>query len=195
MSEISDKQLDRVISLLEGDNPITKKKACELLGIKYNTKRLDKLVEERKETKERISRNKKKKMGTELSDSEISYIISSYIEGDSLESISNSVYRSIPLLKKVLEDLCIPPRMKKEESKNITIPDNAVLKEASPGEIVFSIRYNQYADILEYYGEYPTGKAYKIWLRNSQMFAYECSHRLWKISEVLNKYNVTLLGI
>ena len=35
-----------VIAKLEAEKPITKKAACELLGIAYNTTRLDNLIQE-----------------------------------------------------------------------------------------------------------------------------------------------------
>ncbi len=40
--------LDKVIALLESDSPITKKEACEILNITYNTTRLKRIIEETK---------------------------------------------------------------------------------------------------------------------------------------------------
>ena len=57
---LDDATLSRVVSLLEQDKPITKKVACEMLNISYNTTRLNRIIQEYKDrlefTKRRIKR-------------------------------------------------------------------------------------------------------------------------------------------
>ena len=55
---LDDTTVGRVVSLLEQDSPITKKAACEILNISYNTTRLNRIIEE---YKERIEFNKKRR--------------------------------------------------------------------------------------------------------------------------------------
>jgi len=46
---LSEANIKKVIELLEAEKPITKKEACEVLNISYNTTRLSKIIEEFKE--------------------------------------------------------------------------------------------------------------------------------------------------
>ena len=47
---LTEANLQHVISLLRAEKPITKKEACSILNISYNTTRLNKLIEEHEET-------------------------------------------------------------------------------------------------------------------------------------------------
>jgi len=51
-----------VINLLESDKPITKKEACSLLRISYNTTRLGNIITGYKERQEIIKRLRAKKL-------------------------------------------------------------------------------------------------------------------------------------
>ena len=42
--KLDDTNIKRVIAALEGDLPVTKKDACEMLNISYNTTRLSKII-------------------------------------------------------------------------------------------------------------------------------------------------------
>jgi len=53
--KLDDANIQKVSDLLEADKPITKKEACEILNISYNTTRLKKIIEE---YKDRIARRK-----------------------------------------------------------------------------------------------------------------------------------------
>jgi len=47
--KLDDTNIKRVIAALTNENPITKKEACEMLNISYNTTRLSKIIEGFKE--------------------------------------------------------------------------------------------------------------------------------------------------
>lgn len=51
--KLEDENVLRVIKLLEDTNPITKKEACSLLNIAYNTTRLASIIDKYKERKTR----------------------------------------------------------------------------------------------------------------------------------------------
>ena len=85
---LTDSNIKNVISLLEAEKPITKKEACDILNISYNTTRLNKIIEEWKETQEYRAKRKAEKRGKPASDSEISNVIESYLEGDSISNLS-----------------------------------------------------------------------------------------------------------
>ena len=51
--------MPEVIAKLEAEKPITKKLACEMLGIAYNTTRLENLIQEYKDDLDRVKLRKK----------------------------------------------------------------------------------------------------------------------------------------
>ena len=50
--KLDDTNIKRVIAALEGETPITKKEACEMLNISYNTTRLSKIIANFREEQE-----------------------------------------------------------------------------------------------------------------------------------------------
>ena len=68
----------------ETGKPITKKLACEMLGIAYNTARLDKLITEHEEENERQKKKKEANRGKPATDYEISCCIESYLDKEPL---------------------------------------------------------------------------------------------------------------
>ena len=61
--KITDENLDRVIKLLEQNVPITKKEACNILNIAYNTVRLTSLIEKYKDKKAKEKEKRAQKRG------------------------------------------------------------------------------------------------------------------------------------
>ena len=61
----------KVIELLEAEKPITKKEACGILNITYNTTRLGNIIAEHKSDIERTAKMKAKLRGTPASESDI----------------------------------------------------------------------------------------------------------------------------
>ena len=62
--KLDDATIERVIGLLEGEKPITKKEACEALNIRYNTTRLKNIIEEYQEKAARRKKNFEKTKNT-----------------------------------------------------------------------------------------------------------------------------------
>lgn len=190
--EISDKILDEVIEALNGDKPPTKKWACEKLGIKYNTKRLQKLIEDRIAHKEAVSRMKKKLRGTAVSKEEAAGMIAAYLTGESLSAISKQTFRSLGFVKKVLEDNNVPIRAKKTNFFDPELlPCDIVRKELKPESIVFSARYNEVAKVrcLAKVDE-NHGPIYSLRLLNSNKMSYQPWYELGDLSELFEKYNL-----
>lgn len=100
-AEISDEQFKTAAAALEAG--ATKKAACEILGIPYNTTRLTSLLENFAKTKEVETRLRKAKRGTPVTDQEMVSILEMYFDEESLESISKRMHRSLPLIKFKLE--------------------------------------------------------------------------------------------
>ena len=56
---LTETNINHVMELLNSEKPITKKEACNILNISYNTTRLSKIIEEQLETVEFRERRKK----------------------------------------------------------------------------------------------------------------------------------------
>ena len=88
--EISETKIRQAIWMLKIDK--TKKSICEHLGIAYNTKRLDTIINEFREKQERIQELKEKARQKSLTHKEELDIISSYEEGESTSAIAEKLY-------------------------------------------------------------------------------------------------------
>ena len=100
---LDDATVSRVIQLLEQDKPVTKKAACEILNISYNTKRLDKIIEEYKDKIEYTKKRMKANKGRAFNEYEIKDMVISYLSGESITKIADSMYRSIHVVKNYLK--------------------------------------------------------------------------------------------
>jgi hypothetical protein len=161
----------RVIDLLEPKEgkPGTKKDACAILGIAYNTTRLTALIEKYKEGKAREATRKAALRGTPATKDEIIFAIAEYLEGATVDSISKSTYRSASFIKSILEKNNVPIRSSSHDYFNPQlIPDGAVRDRFTVGEVVYSARYDSMARVdKETYTE-QYGWIYRIWLMSEK---------------------------
>lgn len=150
---LEDANVKRVIDLLEGEQPITKKAACEILNISYNTKRLDSIITEYKERTERRKRNFAKNRGKPITDSEIARMVNYHLSGDPIATISELTFRSPSVVKTVLERVGVPFKPKGDEAhKPAFLPDDCIMDEAHPGQIVWSAKYHAPAEVIKFQG-------------------------------------------
>lgn len=190
VNKCTDSNISKVIRLLSAEQPCTKKTACEILGIAYNTPRLDKIIQDFKDKKAAEKARRAAKRGTELSKDEVSIIVSEYLEGKDLLSISKLISRTVPKVKWAIEFYGVPKRGSQDYFKPELIPDTAVRQEFRVGERVWSARYETVCEILK---EVPhkDEKVYRVWLEgeNHSEYAYQPASELAS----LNKF--TELGI
>lgn len=99
---ISDEKFKDAIAWLE--NGGTKKGACDILGVASNST-MERLIAEWQDNQRVASEMKKKKRGTQLVPHEVSDLIESYLQGESVESIASRHYRSAAMMKNTLERL------------------------------------------------------------------------------------------
>jgi hypothetical protein len=157
----------RVIKLLEPTEgkPITKKDACQILGMAYNTARLATIIEEFKKKQERTAQRKAELRGKPATQEEIVYIISEYLNGETVDSISKSTYRGPAFIKQILENNNVPIRQTSHDYFNPElIPEGAVRERFKIGEIVYSARYDSIARIDMEQKSSKYGWIYRIWL-------------------------------
>ena len=159
--------MERVIELLEPKEgkPGTKKEACAILGIAYNTTRLGNLIEKFKENKQRDANRRAELRGKPATPDEINYTIQEYLEGSTIDAISTALYRSSSFVKAILLKYDVPTRATAHNYfKPELIPDGAVRTRFDVNEIVYSARYDSIARIDAEFTHPQYGYIYRIWL-------------------------------
>ena len=181
---LDDATIARVVSLLEQEKPITKKAACEILNISYNTTRLNRIIEE---YNDKIIFTKKRKAvmrGKPFSDIELKDMVVSYLSGDSISKLAESMYRSVHVVKKKIKDLHLPERSSTSTyHKPDMMPDEMVSETFEQGELAWSARYNCVVEIRQLWGisKFDTN-VYGIWIYGKHNeFGYQPAEELGKL--------------
>lgn len=170
---MTDANIARVIRLLEpteeGKKPITKKDACQMLGMSYNTTRLGTIIEEYKQKQVRTAQRKSQLRGKPATQEEKVYIISEYLNGETVDAISKMTYRSSKFIKDVLEGNSVPIRVPGSSYFDPQlIPDGAVRDRFRVGEVVYSSRYDSIARVDAEQKSDKYGFVYRIWLMSDR---------------------------
>ena len=136
-----------MISLLNpssSEKPITKKEACEILNIAYNTTRLALIIADYQDRKEYVKNRKKSLRGRPASREEIAEACESYLSGDTVSDISKTLYRSPSFIRSLLERLGVPQRPANKEAKLEPhyYPDECLSEEYAFGETAWSATYH-----------------------------------------------------
>ena len=106
--------ISKVIELLnptDSSKPITKKEACSILNISYNTTRLARIIEEHLETIEFRERRKAYNKGKGATEMEIKQVVNFYLDGSNISDIAKSLYRSPAFIKAIIDRLGIPQKL------------------------------------------------------------------------------------
>lgn len=193
---MTDANISRVIRLLEpseeGKKPITKKDACQMLGMSYNTTRLGTIIEEYKQKQVRTAQRKSQLRGKPATQEEKVYIISEYLNGETVDAISKMTYRSSKFIKDVLEGNSVPIRVPGSSYFDPQlIPDGAIRDRFKIGEIVYSSRYDSIARIDAEQKSDKYGFVYRIWLLSDRWLqsAYQ------EVSELASLEHLRELGV
>jgi hypothetical protein len=160
---LSDQNIAKVIGLLSQEKPITKKAACELLNISYNTSRLDSIIKEYKERKAYAQEQREKKRYTPATKQEIEYVVTSYMEGAAIQHIADHIYRSSNFVTNTIDRLGVPRRHGSADYWNPELVPEAAQRDSFViGEKVWAARYNSLAEIEAEVPNQPG--VYRIWL-------------------------------
>lgn len=188
----------RVISLLEpkdtATKPITKKDACQILGMAYNTTRLATILEEFKAKRDRDAQRRAALRGKAATTEEVVYVIQEYLEGATLDAISKSLYRSAGFVSTILERHEVPKRSTSHDYfRPELIPEGAVRARFTVGEVVYSARYDSVARIDTEQSDTRHGWVYRIWLLSDKwkQSAYQPAEELASL-EHLRKLGVRI---
>lgn len=166
--KLDDTNIKHVIKLLNQNKPITKKEACSILNISYNTTRLSKILEEYKDNQEFKAVRKAQNKGKSATDQEITQVIQDYLCGENISNISKSLYRSAGFVKSIIQKLGIPQKAIGDDRINVAIlPDQCISNTFSVDEKVWSAVYHAPAIIikkLDGYKKRYSSDAYRIYI-------------------------------
>lgn len=152
---LSSENIQRVISLLQptsaDQKPITKKVACEMLNISYNTTRLDTILSEYQDRLEYVEKRKSQNRGKSASPSEIQEAVQDYLSGSNVSTIAKYLYRSPSFVKNILERIGVPQRPPSVEDRKqpAFLPENCISEEFQAGEVVWSAKYHSPAVVVK----------------------------------------------
>ena len=156
--KLSKANIAYVIGLLnpkEG-KPITKKEACSILNITYNTTRLAKIIDDYNEKEAFIEKRKAQNKGKRASEEEIRQVIQEYLRGDPISEISKSLFRSAGFVRGILNKVGVPQRPTTMEgrTKFCLLPERCRSDKFRDGELVWSAKYHAPAVIKRWYANY-----------------------------------------
>ena len=167
--KLDNKNIQRVIDALSSEKPITKKEACEMLNISYNTTRLSKIIDNYHEEKEYRRKRMSKNRGKPASKIELKDMIEMYLDGQPVTDIARYLFRSPAFVKANLDRIGVPTRV--SEGEKFIVPDECVKYEFEVGEWVWfqdnrpDVRGGHAGKITKDLGLRPErrlGHAYKI---------------------------------
>ena len=150
--KLSFDNIERVIQQLEQDNPITKKEACGMLNIRYNTTRLQRIIDDHLDLKSFRETRKAQNKGKMATQDEIRSVVKAYLDGDNISVIANSLYRSPAFVKNIVERVGIPQKMADsdyEGKRNAMLPEQCVALEFEYNEKVWYPKRNRFAIIKD----------------------------------------------
>ena len=163
--------ITKVIELLnptDGSKPITKKEACGILNIAYNTTGLGNIISEHHETMEFRARRKAQNKGKAATKKEITDAVAGYLEGMTVADIAKSLYRSPAFVKGIIERIGVPQKLAMtdyEGRRNALLPDQCMADEFAEGEKIWAIRQNYPAIVQrELKPEQAEERGYKLYL-------------------------------
>lgn len=183
---LTKEQYEEVVAYLATDKS-TKKRACEIVGISYNTTKLQELItrfETRSEAEKAARLAKRRQPVTEA---EVVQWITSYLNGSSIPEISAYAYRSAAVVKLHLEKHSALLRQPTTDRLNpVLLPDVCVDTSFTPGQYVWSAAYNCVAIVERQYKN-----AYRIHVLSEdiQEFSYQAA------SELGNLQHLEALGV
>lgn len=191
-NKMTDQNIQRVIDLLEPKDPNTKpaskKDCCQILGMSYNTTRLQQVIDTYKARLARERTLRDAKRGKPVQADEVTLAVSEYLKGISIAQISRELYRTPEFVKQILDANAVPIRNASYNYfKPALIPEQAQRERFQLDEIVYSTRYDSKARVTkEFWSEKHSCWIYRIWLMAEkwQQYAYQESLELASLAHI-----------
>jgi len=146
--KLTQQNIQHVINLLNptdsSTKAITKREACNILNISYNTSRLNKIIEDFHDQKEYRAKRVSQNRGRAARPDEIQDIIREYLSGENISNIAKGLYRSPAFVKSILERIGVPQRPTQVEGRRqeYFLPEECVAEDFEEGEIVWSAAHH-----------------------------------------------------
>lgn len=150
--KLSPENIARVIEHLNADSPITKKEACEMLNIRYNTTRLQRIIDDYLELQDYREKRKSQNKGKAASRDEIKTVVQNYLEGYNISEIAKTIYRSPSFVKNVVERVGVPQKLAEsdyEGIRNSMLPEECVAESFEYNERVWFPKKNKFAIVKD----------------------------------------------
>ena len=151
-NEITEAKIRQAIWMIKAKK--TKKSICEHLGIAYNTKRLDAIIQEFHDKQAREAELKKKARTKKFTPGEKQVIADAYLSGETQSAIARQYYISPQRVKNILMEMNVPIRARgkgKAAKVDHVVQDLEVRFNA--GDKVFLAGENAFAEVREVYDE------------------------------------------
>ena len=162
--------MPEVIAKLEAEKPITKKLACEMLGIAYNTTRLENLIQEYKDDLDRVKLRKKQVRKEAVTEETVREGAKEYlVNGMPINEIAEFAYRTPLLVKTWLERYgALLPKTSPNPLNPEYVPEACMSSDFEEGELVYINGYCSFGiikrEIKSKTAEAAGYKAYRILL-------------------------------
>ena len=152
-TEITEAKIRQVIWMLEKANK-TKKECCEHLGIAYNTKRLQTIIDDFRAKQDREAKLKKLAKTKVFTDAEKNGIVKAYLNGETQTGIARQYHVSPQRIKKILIEMNVPIRARSKKAQPTVdhVVQNLDVK-FNIGDKVFLPRSNDYGVIEQVFDE------------------------------------------
>lgn len=163
-------KMPEVIAAVQADKPITKKAACEMLGIAYNTTRLDTLIQEYYDNLERVKLRKQQTRKEAVTQELVQEWARDYlVNGMPINEIAEYAYRTPLLIKTWLERFgALLPKTSPNPLNPDYVPDACRSDDFEEGELVYVNGYCSFGiikkEITSKSAEAAGYKAYRILL-------------------------------
>lgn len=162
---LTEANIKRVIGLLEDAKPISKKVACEILNISYNTTRLNKIIETYKEEVAEQERRRALNRGKPATDYEVQMCIEGYLDGDPLAVIGKRLFRPPTFVKEIIDRVGVPQRVVGAEwNQPGIIPDQCIRESFEPGQVVWHARRHCMAIVVKELKSSTDIKYYRVFV-------------------------------
>lgn len=161
--KLTSANIARVVGMLEAEkNPITKKEACEVLNISYNTTRLNSIIEKWKSDRDYSSKRKQERRGKPAQPEEIRSIAESLLSGDTIAEIARRIYRSPTFVKNVISRIGIPEKVTGDDKhKTALLPEECVAETFKANEVAWSAKYHAPCIVIKEFTEAKYSEKYK----------------------------------
>ena len=137
-----------MIQLLEPGSsdtkPITKKDACAILNIAYNTKRLANIIDEFKDRKAYEASRREKNRGKPAEPHEIQTVVEQYLASENVTDIAKRLFRPTAFVHNIIERVGVPTRPTGDDRFiKAMLPDACMADSFALKEVAWSAKYHR----------------------------------------------------